>query len=218
VVSAPCKGDGCKTVILGVNDGELKPSDVVISNGSCTTNCIAPVLKVLEDSLGVKKSMMTTVHSYTNSQSLQDAPNKDLREARAAAENIVPTSTGAAKTVGLVDSRAAGYFDGLSIRVPTAVVSLVDLTALVKKKTSKEELIKMYKEQANLPGWQGILSVTEEELVSSDFIGNSHSTIVDLSLVNVVDGDLVKIVAWYDNEWGYSNRLVELCVDANNLR
>lgn len=218
IVSAPCKGDGCKTIILGVNDGELEPEDKVISNGSCTTNCIAPVLKVLEDSIGVKKSMMTTIHSYTNSQSLQDGPNKDLREARAAAENIVPTSTGAAKTVGLVDSKAVGHFDGLSIRVPTPVVSLIDLTALVKKKTTKEELIRTYQEASKEANWQGILSASSEELVSSDFIGNSHSAIVDLSLTDVVDGDLVKIVAWYDNEWGYSNRLVELCIDANNVR
>lgn len=218
VISAPSKGDGVKTVILGVNDEELKSSDSVISNGSCTTNCVAPVLKILEDAVGVKKSMMTTVHSYTNSQSLQDGARKDLREARAAAENIVPTTTGASKAVGSAMAETKGKFNGLSIRVPNPVVSLIDLTAVLKKKVTVEELKKVYEDAAKEPGWQGIVAVTNEELVSSDFIGNSHSAIVDLSLTDVVDGDLVKIVAWYDNEWGYSNRLVELCVDANNIR
>jgi glyceraldehyde 3-phosphate dehydrogenase len=215
LISAPAKGDGVKTIVLGVNDSELAADQTVISNGSCTTNCIAPVLKVLEGSIGLKKSMMTTVHSYTNSQSLQDAPKKDLREARAAAENIVPTTTGAAKTVGIVDPKAAEHFDGMSIRVPTPVVSLIDLTGLAKRKTSKEELNEIFKKAAKEAKWQGIIAISDEELVSSDFIGNSHSAIVDLALTNVVDGDLIKIVAWYDNEWGYSNRLIELCVDAH---
>jgi glyceraldehyde 3-phosphate dehydrogenase len=217
VISAPCKGDGVKAVILGVNDGDLRKDDLVISNGSCTTNCVAPVLKILEDSIGIKKSMMTTVHSYTNSQSLQDGAKKDLREARAASENIVPTTTGASKAVGAAMPETLGVFNGLSIRVPNPVVSLIDLTAISKKKTSVEDLKEIFKKTSREARWQGIVAVTEEELVSSDFIGNSHSAVVDINLTDVVDGDLIKIVAWYDNEWGYSNRLVELCVDANNL-
>lgn len=217
IISAPCKGDGAKTIIIGVNDDELKKDDVVISNGSCTTNCVAPVLKILDDAFGVKKSMMTTVHSYTNSQSLQDGAKKDLRESRAANENIVPTSTGASSSVGAAMPETKGLFDGLSIRVPNPVVSLVDLTAIVKKKTTKEDINEAFKKASGQARWQGIVTTSNEELVSSDFIGNSHSAIVDLPLTDVVDGDLVKIVAWYDNEWGYSNRLVELCVDASNL-
>jgi glyceraldehyde 3-phosphate dehydrogenase len=161
--------------------------------------------------------MMTTVHSYTNSQSLQDGAKKDLREARAASENIVPTTTGASKAVGAAMPETLGVFNGLSIRVPNPVVSLIDLTAISKKKTSVEDLKEIFKKTSREARWQGIVAVTEEELVSSDFIGNSHSAVVDINLTDVVDGDLIKIVAWYDNEWGYSNRLVELCVDANNL-
>ncbi|HRV76446.1 MAG: type I glyceraldehyde-3-phosphate dehydrogenase [Candidatus Nomurabacteria bacterium] len=217
IISAPCKGEGAKTVILGVNDGDLRKDDVVISNGSCTTNCVAPVLKILEDAFGVKKSMMTTVHSYTNSQSLQDGAKKDLRESRAASENIVPTSTGASKAVGAAMPETNGLFNGLSIRVPNPVVSLIDLTLITKKKVTKEEVNETLIKAASQARWQGIVTTTDEELVSSDFIGNSHSAIVDLPLTDVVDGDLVKVVAWYDNEWGYSNRLVEICVDANNL-
>jgi glyceraldehyde 3-phosphate dehydrogenase len=217
LISAPAKGDGAQTIIMGVNEEDLKPTDLIVSSGSCTTNCVAPLLKILEDSFGVKKSMMTTVHSYTNSQSLLDSPLKDLRESRAAAENIIPTTTGAAKTVGVVDPKALNHFSGLSIRVPTPVVSLVDLTAVLKGKTTKEDLNKAFQAAANEPFWQGILAVTNDELVSSDFIGNSHSAIVDLGLTDVVDGDLVKIVAWYDNEWGYSNRLVELSVEIGKL-
>lgn len=218
VISAPCKGEGAKTIILGVNDNELKKTDEVISNGSCTTNCVAPVLKILEDAIGVKKSMMTTVHSYTNSQSLQDGPKNDLREARAAAENITPTTTGASKAVGSAMPETKGVFNGLSIRVPTPVVSIIDVTAVTKKKTLVEDINSAFEKASKEARWQGVVAVTTEELVSSDFIGNSHSAIVDLSLTDVVDGDLVKVVAWYDNEWGYSNRLVELCVDANNIR
>ena len=218
VISAPAKGDGAKTYILGVNDNEMKKDDLVISNGSCTTNCVAPVLKILEDSVGIKKSMMTTVHSYTNSQELQDSPNKSLREARSAAENIIPTITGSSKSVGDAMPETLAKFDGLSIRVPTPVVSIIDVTAVSKKKTSVEELKEIFRKASKEARWQGIVAVTEEDLVSSDFIGNSRSSIVDLNLTDVVDGDLIKIVAWYDNEWGYSNRLVEICVDLNNLR
>ena len=213
VISAPAKGEGAKTIVIGVNEDSLSKDDIIISNASCTTNCIAPVMKILEDNFGIEKAMMTTVHSYTASQRLQDAPAKDLREARAAAENIVPTSTGASKAAALTIPSLAGHFNGLSVRVPTPVVSLADITAVIKRSVTKEELIKTFKKAAKEPYYEGIVSVTEEELVSSDFRGNAHSAIVDLPLTDVVDGNLIKIVAWYDNEWGYSNRLVELAID-----
>ena len=213
VISAPAKGEGAKTVVLGVNEEVVEAGDEIISNASCTTNCIAPVMKVLEDELGIEKAMMTTVHSYTGSQKLLDAPAKDLREARSAAENIVPTTTGASKAAALAIPSLAGKFNGLSIRVPTPVVSLSDITAIVKRNTTKEELNEIFKKAASEPYYEGIIGVTEEELVSSDFIGDPHSCIVDLPLTDVVSGNMIKIVAWYDNEWGYSNRLVELAVD-----
>lgn len=213
VISAPAKGDGAKTVVLGVNEDVVEDSDEIISNASCTTNCIAPVMKVLEDEIGIEKAMMTTVHSYTGSQKILDAPAKDLREARSAAENIVPTSTGASKAAALTVPSLKGKFDGLSVRVPTPVVSLSDITAVVKRDVTKEELQNLFKKAAKEPYYQGIIGVTDEELVSSDFIGDPHSCIVDLPLIDVVGGNLIKIVAWYDNEWGYSNRLVELAVD-----
>ena len=213
VISAPAKGEGAKTIVLGVNEEILESSDTIISNASCTTNCIAPVMKVLEDELGIEKAMMTTVHSYTGSQRLLDAPAKDLREARSAAENIVPTSTGASKAAALTIPSLKGKFNGLSVRVPTPVVSLSDITAVVKRETTKEELASIFKKAAREPYYEGIIGVTEEELVSSDFIGDPHSCIVDLPLLDVVDGNMIKVVAWYDNEWGYSNRLVELAVD-----
>ena len=170
-------------------------------------------MKVLEDELGIEKAMMTTVHSYTGSQKLLDAPAKDLREARSAAENIVPTTTGASKAAALAIPSLAGKFNGLSVRVPTPVVSLSDITAIVKCNTTKEELNEIFKKAASEPYYEGIIGITEEELVSSDFIGDPHSCIVDLPLTDVVGGNMIKIVAWYDNEWGYSNRLVELAVD-----
>lgn len=213
VISAPAKGEGAKTVVLGVNEEVVEAGDEIISNASCTTNCIAPIMKVLEDELGIEKAMMTTVHSYTGSQKLLDAPAKDLREARSAAENIVPTTTGASKAAALAIPSLAGKFNGLSVRVPTPVVSLSDITAIVKRNTTKEELNEIFKKAASEPYYEGIIGVTEEELVSSDFIGDPHSCIVDLPLTDVVGGNMIKIVAWYDNEWGYSNRLVELAVD-----
>lgn len=213
VLSAPAKGDEIKTVVIGVNEDIVTPEDRIISNASCTTNCIAPVMKVLEDNFGIEKAMMTTVHSYTASQRLQDAPAKDLREARAAAENIVPTTTGASKAAAKAIPSLEGKFNGLSVRVPTPVVSLSDITAVLKRDVSKEELIDTFKKAAAEPYYEGILGVTEDELVSIDFRGNSHSAVVDLPLTDVVGGNLVKIVAWYDNEWGYSNRLVELTAD-----
>ena len=213
VISAPAKGEGAKTVVIGVNEDALDKKDEIISNASCTTNCIAPIMKVLEDEFGIEKAMMTTVHSYTGSQKILDAPAKDLREARSAAENIVPTTTGASKAAALTIPSLKDKFNGLSVRVPTPVVSLSDITAVVKRNTTKEELAKVFKKAAKEPYYEGIIGVVEEELVSSDFIGDPHSCIVDLPLLDVVDGNMIKVVAWYDNEWGYSNRLVEMAVD-----
>ena len=217
VISAPAKGEGAKTIVLGVNEDEITEDDEILSNASCTTNCIAPVMKVLEDNLGIEKAMMTTVHSYTASQKLQDAPAKDLREARNAAENIVPTTTGASKAAALTIPSLKGKFNGLSVRVPTPVVSLSDITAISKRPTSVEEINDIFRRAANEDYYKGILAATDEELVSIDYRGNSHSCIVDLKLTDVVDGNLIKVVAWYDNEWGYSNRLVELSVDFGKM-
>ena len=217
VISAPAKGEGAKTIVLGVNEDQITADDVILSNASCTTNCIAPVMKVLEDNLGIEKAMMTTVHSYTASQKLQDAPAKDLREARNAAENIVPTTTGASKAAALTIPSLQGKFNGLSVRVPTPVVSLSDITAIAKRPTSIEEINDIFRRAASQDYYQGILAATDEELVSIDYRGNAHSCIVDLKLTDVVDGNLIKVVAWYDNEWGYSNRLVELSVDFGKM-
>ncbi len=212
VISAPGKGDGVDTIVLGANDDEIAKSSEVVSNASCTTNCIAPLMAVLSQNPGIEKSMMTTVHSYTASQVLHDGPAKDLREARAAAENIVPTTTGAAKAAALAVPSLQGVFDGMSIRVPTPVVSLSDITFIAKRSTSIEEINSILCKAAATTH-KGIIAVTDEELVSRDFIGDSHSAIVDLKLTNVIGGNLVKVVAWYDNEWGYSNRLVEMVVE-----
>ncbi len=209
VISAPAKGDGAGTYVIGANH-ETLGSDEIVSNASCTTNCIAPVMAVLTKAIGVEKSLMTTVHSYTASQALQDAPSKDLREGRNAAENIVPTTTGAAIAAALTVPELKDVFDGLSIRVPTPVVSLSDITMVTKRETTVDEVNQILKDAAATPEYQGILAVTEEELVSRDLVGDSHSSIVDLNLTKVVGGNLVKVVAWYDNEWGYSNRLVEM--------
>jgi glyceraldehyde 3-phosphate dehydrogenase len=214
VISAPAKGEGADTIVLGVNEDKIAGATDVISNASCTTNCITPVMAVLESHFGIEKALMTTVHSYTASQKLQDAPAKDLREARAAAENIVPTTTGASIAAAKALPALQGVFGGLSVRVPTPVVSMSDFAVVLKRDVTVEEINNAFKEAAKQPFYQGILDVTEEELVSSDFKGNSHSAIVDLPLTNVVGGNLIKVVAWYDNEWGYSNRLVELVADA----
>ncbi len=213
VLSAPAKDDDTKTLVIGANEDELKDAGDVISNASCTTNSIAAVMDIMEREFGIEKAMLTTIHSYTASQDLQDGPGKDLREARAAAENIVPTTTGAAKAVALTVPALKGKFDGLSVRVPTSVVSLSDVTMVLKKQTTKEEINEVFKKVVKEPYYQGILDVSEEPLVSRDYVGNSHSGIVDLLLTNVVAGDLAKVVVWYDNEWGYSNRLVEMVAD-----
>ena len=217
VISAPAKDEGAKTVVLGVNESTLSSAGDIISNASCTTNSVAAVMDIMERVFGVEKAMLTTVHSYTASQALQDAPAKDLREGRAAAENIVPTTTGAATAVALTIPTLKGKFDGLSVRVPTPVVSLSDLTMLLRRNTTIEEINELFKKESKEPYYQGILGISEEPLVSSDYIGNSTSGTVDLLLTNVVDGNLAKVVVWYDNEWGYSNRLVELVADVGKM-
>ena len=217
VISAPAKDEGAKTVVLGVNESALSNAGDIISNASCTTNSVAAVMDIMERVFGVEKAMLTTVHSYTASQALQDAPAKDLREGRAASENIVPTTTGAATAVALTVPTLKGKFDGLSVRVPTPVVSLSDLTMLLRRNTTIEEINELFKKESKEPYYQGILGISEEPLVSSDYIGNSTSGTVDLLLTNVVDGNLAKVVVWYDNEWGYSNRLVELVADVGKM-
>lgn len=211
VLSAPSKGDDglVPTFLIGVN-ADSYAGETVVSNASCTTNSLAPVAKVLHEKFGIDKALMSTIHSYTADQTLQDGPHKDLRRARAAAHNIVPTTTGAAIAVTQVMPELKDRFDGLSFRVPTIVVSLTDFTFVLKKKTTVEEINTVLTEASRNPRFAHVLAVTNEPLVSSDFIGNPHSSIVDLSLTKVIDGDLVKVVAWYDNEWGYSNRLVEM--------
>ena len=209
VISGPAKGEGVGTFVIGVNEHDLTPEHTVVSNASCTTNCITPVAVVIEENFGIEKAMMTTVHSYTASQMLQDAPAKDVREGRNAAENIVPTSTGAATAAAKAFPALKGKFDGLSIRVPTPVVSISDFTFVTTKDVTIEEVNAALVAATKEDRFVGVLDVTTEPLVSSDFIGNPHSGIVDLALTNVVGGNLLKVVAWYDNEWGYSNRLVE---------
>lgn len=213
VLSAPAKGEDVPTYVIGANEDKITAQDTIISNASCTTNCITPVMAVLEDHFGVEKSLMTTVHSYTASQRLQDAPAKDIREARNAAENIVPTTTGASKAAARALPQLKGIFDGMSIRVPTPVVSISDITFVSKKETTIEEVNKVLLEAASSKRLEGILAYTEDELVSIDYRGNSHSAIVDAKLTNVVGGNLVKVVAWYDNEWGYANRLVQMALE-----
>ena len=214
IISGPTKSDGVDTIVLGANEDKIEGASHVISNASCTTNSLGAVMAVLDAEFGVQKSLLTTVHSYTASQALQDAPSKDLREGRNAAENIVPTTTGAAIAVTKTLPQLVDKFDGLSIRVPTPVVSLSDVTALLERNVTVEEINNAFKKAASEPYYQGILGVSEEPLVSRDYIGNSHSGIVDLLLTKVVDGNLIKVMVWYDNEWGYSNRLVELVADA----
>lgn len=207
IISAPPKGEGIGTAVIGVND--FAASEKIVSNASCTTNCIAPVVKIMAENFGVAKAFLTTIHSYTDDQNLQDNSHKDLRRARSAAENIVPTSTGAAISVTEIIPEVKNVFDGLAIRVPTPVGSLSDVVFLIKRKTSVEEINAVFKKAAESDQWRGILAVTEDPIVSSDIIGRRESAIVDLSLTKVIDGDFVKIISWYDNEWGYCCRLVE---------
>jgi len=209
ILSAPAKGAGVKGFVRGVNCEGYNSEDV-IDTASCTTNCTAPVVKIIDDAFGIEKAMLTTIHSYTAGQNLQDGPHKDLRRARAAAQNMVPTTTGAAKATTKVLPSLAGKFDGIAVRVPTLTVSLTDFVFFLKKDVTVDDVNNALKTAAADAHWQGVFTVTEEPLVSSDFIGNSHSSIADLEMTRVVDGNLVKIVSWYDNEWGYANRLVEM--------
>ena len=209
IITAPAKKPDV-TVVLGVNEGSYDPAKhQIISNASCTTNCLAPVAKVLHGSFGIKKGWMTTVHSYTNDQQLLDLPHKDLRRARAAALSIIPTTTGAASAVGEVMPDLKGKLDGISMRVPTPNVSCVDLAAVLGKNTTTEEVNAAFKAAAD-GAMKGILEYVEEPLVSIDFRGNAHSSIIDAPYTKVMDGDFVKVLSWYDNEWGYSNRCVDL--------
>lgn len=208
VISAPASGKGVETFVIGVNDQDLNDQDI-ISNASCTTNCIAPVAKIINDNFGIEKAMMTTIHAYTADQSLVDAPHKDYRRGRAAAMNIIPTTTGAATATAETIPSLTGKFDGLAIRVPVVCGSLSDFTFLLKKNTTVEEVNQIL-EKAAAGDYKNIIQVTYDPLVSSDIIGNEHSSIINLDLTQLVDGNLLKIIAWYDNEWGYSNRLFEL--------
>ena len=209
IITAPAKGPDI-TIVLGVNEGKYDPATHhIISNASCTTNCLAPLAKVIHERFGLRKGWMTTIHSYTNDQNLLDLPHKDLRRARAAALSMIPTTTGAASAVGEVLPELKGRLDGFAMRVPTPNVSVVDLNALVDKKTTAEEVNAALREAANGP-LKGLLAYSEAELVSIDFKGNPHSSIVDAPYTKVMDGDFVKVLSWYDNEWGYANRCVDL--------
>lgn len=209
VISAPAK-DPDVTVCMGVNEETLDPKKhKIISNASCTTNCLAPVAKVLHTHFGILRGLMTTIHSYTNDQRILDLPHKDLRRARAAALNMIPTTTGAAKAVGLVLPDLKGKLDGMAIRVPTPNVSVVDLVAELSKDTTVEEINTSLRKASEGP-MKGILQYSEEPLVSSDLNGNAHSSIVDATVTKVIDGRMVKVIAWYDNEWGYSSRIRDI--------
>lgn len=210
IVSAPTKGSGdIKTFLRGVNDHDYS-DDQAISNASCTTNCVSPVMRIISDTFGIEKAMMTTIHGYTADQRLQDAPHHDLRRARAAALNSIPTTTGAAIATSKVLPELEGKFDGIAVRVPVIVGSLTDFTIVTKKPTTIERVNNAFKRAEKNPIFKGILRTTEDPIVSSDIIGDSHSAIVDLGFTNVVDENMVKVLAWYDNEYGYSYRLVEM--------
>lgn len=210
LLSAPAKDPVDLTIVKGVNDKDYdKEKHVIISNGSCTTNCLTPLIKVLMDNLGVKRGFMTTVHAYTNDQKILDLPHSDLRRARAAATNIIPTTTGAAKAVAQVLPEMEGKLDGIAMRVPVACGSVTDLVVEVDKETTPEEVNKMFKEAAEKE-LKGVLHYSEDELVSSDIVGDNHSSIFDAGQTKVLDGKLVKICSWYDNEWGYSYRMVDI--------
>ncbi|MGH1362343.1 MAG: type I glyceraldehyde-3-phosphate dehydrogenase [Calditrichia bacterium] len=209
LLSAPAKDEMDATVVLGVNDEILKPEHKLVSNASCTTNCLAPMAKVLNDTFGIRRGWMTTIHGYTNDQHTLDAPHKDLRRARAAAQNIIPTTTGAAKAVGLVIPDLKGKLDGMAMRVPVADGSLVDLVAELDKDVTAEEVNNALKKAASGP-MKGVLEVCEDPIVSTDIIDNPHSSIIDALSTKVMGGNLLKIVTWYDNEWGYSKRTVDI--------
>jgi glyceraldehyde 3-phosphate dehydrogenase len=209
ILTVPSKDKIDETIVLGVNDDELGPEDLIVSNASCTTNCLAPLAKVLDDSFGIKSGVMTTVHAYTNDQRLADVPHKDLRRSRAATENIIPTTTGAAKAVGEVLPNLDGKLDGMAMRVPVPDGSTVDLVVELDKDVTVDEVNAAIKKAADGP-LSGIMEYTEDPIVSTDIIGNPHSSIFDASGTQVLGGNLVKVMSWYDNEWGYSNRVVDL--------
>jgi glyceraldehyde 3-phosphate dehydrogenase len=209
VLSAPAKEGSVKTIVMGVNTDKLTAKDQIISNASCTTNCISPVAQLMVEHFGVKKAMMTTTHGYTADQNLQDGPHKDLRRARSAPVNIVPTSTGATIAAAEVVPELKGLFAGVSLRVPVPVGSISDFTFLLKRKTTVAEINDVFKKASKSARYKGILAITEDPIVSSDIIGDPHSAIVDLGLTQVLDGDFVKVFAWYDNEFGYCNRLID---------
>lgn len=210
IITAPPKGEGVDMSVISVKD--FDGSNPIISNASCTTNCVAPLIKVLHEKLGIQKALLNTIHAYTDDQNLQDNSHKDLRRARAAGLNIVPTSTGAAKAVGSIYPAVAGKFDGVAIRVPVKTGSLSDIVFVSQRPTTIDEVKQILVAASQNPEFAGIIAVTDEPIVSSDIVGRSDSCVVDLGLINVVDGDLVRVVAWYDNEWGYCNRLVEQAV------
>ena len=207
IISAPAKGGQVSTSVLGVNDFEKNMH--VFSNASCTTNCVAPVVRLISKHFGIEKAFLTTIHSYTDDQNTQDNSHKDMRRARSAAENIIPTSTGAAIATTEIIPEIKGIFDGLAIRVPTPVGSLSDIVMVTEKEVTTQVVNEMFEAEAQKPEWKGILAVTHDPVVSSDIVGRSESSIVDLSLTNVVGGNLLKVISWYDNEWGYCNRLIE---------
>ena len=209
ILTVPAKDKVDATIVMGVNDDTLTGKEKVISNASCTTNCIAPMIKVLNDNFGLVKGLMTTCHAYTNDQRLLDFPHKDLRRSRAAALSIIPTSTGAAKTVGKIITELEGKLDGLSLRVPVPVGSITDFVALLKKDVTKEEVNLAMKKAAEGP-MKGILQYCEDPIVSQDIVGNPHSCIFDAELTFVLGGNMVKVIGWYDNEWGYSVRVIDL--------
>jgi glyceraldehyde 3-phosphate dehydrogenase len=209
ILTVPSDDEIDDTVVLGVNDSELDEHDILVSNASCTTNCLAPVAKVLDEAFGIKRGLMTTVHAYTNDQRLADVPHKDLRRSRAATENIIPTTTGAAKAVGKVYPKLNGKLHGMAMRVPVPDGSTVDLVVELERATTVEEVNAVVKRAAEGP-LAGVLQYTEDPIVSTDIIGNPHSSIFDAGGTRVLGGNLVKVLAWYDNEWGYSNRVVDL--------
>jgi len=209
-VPADSKDDIDKTIVIGVNEKDLTPEDKFISNASCTTNCLAPVAKVLNDNFGIKSGLINTIHSYTNDQIILDAPHKDLRRARAAAVSIIPTSTGAAKAIGLVIPELTGKLDGLAMRVPTPDGSVVDLTCVLNKNVTKEEVNEAMKKAASEGPMKEIFEYCTDPIVSIDIVGNKHSSIFDSLLTQVIDGNIVKVISWYDNEFGYSNRVADM--------
>ena len=209
ILTVPAKDEIDNMIVLGVNDKALKDSDKIVSNASCTTNCLAPMVKILNDTFGIEKGLMTTIHAYTNDQCILDLPHKDLRRARAAAENIIPTTTGAAKAVGKIIPELKGKINGMAVRVPVKCGSLTDFVAIVKKNASVDEVNSAFK-KASAGALKGILEYTEDPIVSTDIIGNFHSCIFDAKATMAITDNMVKIVGWYDNEWGYSSRVVDL--------